>query len=274
MFGIGISTLCTIAHQVVAALKNREFLQRYISLPKGQRLDDTISGFEQKGFPQCAGAIDGTHLPVLGPSENKADYHNRKGWYSIILQAVVDHKFTDIYAGWPGRTHDARVFAHSALPELAANNNGLLFSAEKNKQLSGLNVPVCLIGDPAYPLQPWLMKGYINNNHLTPTQRHFNRQLSSARVVVENAFGRLKGRWRRLLKRNDTSTIFSSDIVAACCVLHNFCEIHKDVYNPQWDVTINEEVQHGLIQPDEDPINDRPERASEIRDAIAAYLTI
>lgn len=50
-----------------------------------------IQGFEEKwNLPQCAGAIDGSHIPVKGPLLNHTDYYNRKGWYSIIIQAVVD----------------------------------------------------------------------------------------------------------------------------------------------------------------------------------------
>ena len=35
--------------------------------------------------------------------------------YSVLIQAVVDYKycFLDIYTGWPGSMHDARVLAHS-----------------------------------------------------------------------------------------------------------------------------------------------------------------
>jgi len=36
------------------------------------------------------GAIDGTHIPVMAPSEGKKDYTNGKGWDSMLLQAVVD----------------------------------------------------------------------------------------------------------------------------------------------------------------------------------------
>ena len=48
---------------------------------------------------------------------NHTDYYNRKGWYSIIVQAIVDHNylFCNVYGGWPGSVHDVRVLANSGL---------------------------------------------------------------------------------------------------------------------------------------------------------------
>jgi hypothetical protein len=37
-------------------------------------------------------AIDGSHIPIKAPYLFPVDYFNRKGFYSIVLQAVVDHK--------------------------------------------------------------------------------------------------------------------------------------------------------------------------------------
>lgn len=79
-----------------------------------------------------------------------------------------------------------------------------------------------IVGDSAYPLQPWLIKRYPGN--LQGAKREFNRQLSSLRVIVECAFGRLQARFRCLLKRLDVDYKFATEIVGACCTLHNIVE--------------------------------------------------
>lgn len=41
----------------------------------------------------CAGAIDGTHVPIKASSENHMYYVNRKSYHSIIMQALVDSRY-------------------------------------------------------------------------------------------------------------------------------------------------------------------------------------
>ena len=75
------------------------------------------------------------------------------------------------------------------------------------------------------------MKAFQDNGRLTSQQKLFNYRLSRARVVVEHAYGRLKGRWRCLLKRLDINVKDVPELVAACCTLHNMCEIHSDTFD-------------------------------------------
>ena len=49
-----------------------------------------------------------------------------------------------------------------------------------------------LLGDPAYPFEDWLMTGFTGQ--LSDLQENFNVHHSSARIIIENAFGRLKAR--------------------------------------------------------------------------------
>ncbi|XP_063818102.1 uncharacterized protein LOC135056626 [Pseudophryne corroboree] len=238
LFGVGISMVCVLVREVTQALLETLY-NRFISLPKGYRLDDTIKGFLRRKYPQCAGAIDGNHIPIIAPRDNPADYYNRKGWHSIIMQAVEDHKycFTDVFIGWPGCAHISRVLGNSELFQIAEENqHGWLFPREKSKFVDVVEIPVHLIGDAAYPLRRWLIKGFTQHLPLSPEQVNFTHTLSSARMVVEDAFGRLKGRWRCLLKRNDIAITLVPDVVAACCIFHNFCEIQKEHFLLEWNV--------------------------------------
>ena len=100
LFGVARSTVCTIVHDTCLAIT-----KIYISFPTGASLNTVINGFEHKwGFPQCVGAIDGCHVPISAPLMNHTNYYNRKRWYSMIIQAIVDHDyiFRDICVGWPG----------------------------------------------------------------------------------------------------------------------------------------------------------------------------
>ena len=152
------------------------------------------------------------------------------------MQGAVDYRgiFIDVYIGWPGRVHDARVFRNSSLFQKASRGQLL---PDWPKYFGRVKIPLVLLGDPAYPLLPWLMKPYTHHAALTPKQKNFNRRLSKARVVVEQAYGRLKGRWRCLLKRLDHLTENVPYVVSTCVTLHNICELFGDNFHDDWEIS-------------------------------------
>ena len=94
-------------------------MDTFIRWPTGSEAQRAKGVFERKrGLADVYGAIDGTHIPIQAPIHDHEAYINKKGFHSVILQAVCDDRmfFTDIYAGWPGSVHDARVFSNSPPP--------------------------------------------------------------------------------------------------------------------------------------------------------------
>ena len=235
LFGVSKSAVCIIVQEVCAVI-TKKLLPVFIQFPKGEKLHQTVDGFMEKyRFPQCFGVVDGSHIPIVSPQYYPADYYNRKGWHSVILQGTVNHlgQFIDVNVGWPGRVHDARVFSNSKIFELGQAGK-LVPDCAKTLTTNSQKVPLCILGDPAYPLLPWVMKAFADNGRLTRQQKTFNYRLCRTRVVVEHTYGRLKGRWRCLLKQLDIDVSNVPDLVAACCTLHNICEAHKDGFNEEW----------------------------------------
>ena len=180
--------------------------------------------------------------------------------------AVVDVKglIWDVCVGFHRSVHIARVLRQSQLWEVLGDGELL---GQNKVTISGCDVGHHLIGDPAYPLQEWLMKPFSDTGRLTPEQHNYNYRLSSARSVVEMCFGRLKGRWRCLLKINDSKLELSKKMALTCCFLHNICEEHGDNFALEvTDRPVNIQP-HGQALPEHGNLE-----GSNIRAALMAYL--
>ncbi|XP_033125006.1 protein ALP1-like [Anneissia japonica] len=269
-FGSAKSTACTIYHEVCEAIE-AVLMPKFITFPTGQELKKNIEKFKMKGgFPQVVGAIDGTHIAIIAPRDQPQDYYNRKEYYSIVLQGVVDANgmFIDTFCGMPGSVNDARVFHISNFGE--AIKDGKIFKPYIEETLNGTNIPPLILGDGAYPLLTNLMRPFPNRPNKPREQTRFNYKLSQCRVIVEHAFGRLKGRWRILLKRNEHETHKLRPVVQACCTLHNICTSNGVPYRNAWT---DDEVRNSLSnQPTRVNRIVQGPRAEQVRNAIITEL--
>ena len=129
------------------------------------------------------------------------------------------------------------------------------------KQIGPVEVGPLLAGDSVYPLSLWLMKPFKQTATLTEEQVHYNKALSQARIVVEQAYGIPKGWWRNLLKPMEEHISTASITIMACCVLHN---ISINVGDP---TEIYPECDSVIIPDGHEQIG-----ASDIRNAIMEYI--
>ena len=118
LFGLAPSTVCEklpIVVKMIIQILGPVFL-KWPSLNRQRYIAQKFA--EKRGVVGVIGCTDGSHIPVaLVDEELATDLFNRKGFYSLILQATVDHVplFTDVYVGWPGSVHDGRVWRNSPL---------------------------------------------------------------------------------------------------------------------------------------------------------------
>ena len=92
-------------------------------------------------------------------------------------QGLLFLKLTKCYIYLEGRRHDAGMLAES----------GLLRDLERYAFSTG-GQPMCIYGDPAYPLRVHLQSPF-QGAALTPQMEMFNDSMSSVRVSVEWLFG-------------------------------------------------------------------------------------
>jgi hypothetical protein len=223
MFGIGACTVSNILREFVTAVL-AILKPTYVRWPTIRaELKKLADGFEcLRGIPRVVGAIDGSHIPIIAPREWPADYYNRKGYHSILLQGIVDSNscFWNYDIGWAGSLHDYNLFRRSKA-----------FDNCEKGSLQGFTI----VGDAAYQPRTYMLTPFLGCKEGLSRERYFwNFIQSSTRMPVECAFGILKLRWSILLKRLDVDTAFAPNLIACCLVLHNICQVHKDEVNVEW----------------------------------------
>ena len=116
-FDIPKTTVYRAVHNTAKAI--REAKSRAIHFPPPHSLAEVGQGFARlarhHSFNRAVGAIDGCHIRIKPPKNNKKCYYNYKGFHSIQLQAICDSeaRFLDIFVGYPGSAHDTRILRNS-----------------------------------------------------------------------------------------------------------------------------------------------------------------
>ena len=74
----------------------------------------------------------------------------------------------------------------------------------------------------------------FDGDNLLSQQMSLNHCVIRTRRVVEQAFGRLKGRWHVLVDSYSCDPDFASNVALLCCALHNVCERSNCPFEDSW----------------------------------------
>nr|CAH7740484.1 unnamed protein product [Callosobruchus chinensis] len=86
--------------------------------PTTEMLENSANDYENLwNFPNFVASIDGKHVRIKCPKKTGSKHYNYKGFFSVILQALVDahYKFLSVDVGAYGRQSDSGVFSESNL---------------------------------------------------------------------------------------------------------------------------------------------------------------
>ncbi|KAJ3068955.1 hypothetical protein HDU99_003065 [Rhizoclosmatium hyalinum] len=89
---------------------------------------------------------------------------------------------------------------------------------------------VVILGDKIFSNSEHLITPIKNTAGYNQDHRfhRYNKRHAQTRVVIEQAFAKLKTRFRILMDMMQVSTSSIPDVVMTCCILHNICLAHND----------------------------------------------
>ena len=217
VMGITKSTVHRAIHSAMSQilLKFSQLIRFPTNLNQVKR--DFEAKFNMPGIIRC---IDCVHVKIKSTSREVGEiFHNRKGYFSINVQAVCgpDYMFYDAVIRWQGSAHDARIFEWSAL-----------YDRLETRQLTGI-----LLGDSGYPLLPFCLTPYRN-----PVTVQQNRKKL---IIIDKKMYFFQTREVRL-----KSTEPLLKLISCTFIVHNICQAHHDDINAIPEIRIHAmEIQDG-----------------------------
>uniref|UniRef100_A0A8C1UT45 DDE Tnp4 domain-containing protein n=1 Tax=Cyprinus carpio TaxID=7962 RepID=A0A8C1UT45_CYPCA len=216
VFSMPLPTVHRVVHKMVDEVV--AVLPQFVHFPPTQEeLQVVGDGFARlanhQAFGKTAGAVDGCHIRIKCPGgPDGHDYKNRKLFPSVVLQAVCDHqgRFIDIFVGYPGSVHDARILKNSPIYTRGTYPPPGYF----------------LLADGGYPClqEPLALITPCKRPVRGMAEQRFNYHHSKGRTIIERAFGMMKTRFRCIfLEALEVHTLFVPKVVTACVILHNIC---------------------------------------------------
>ncbi|XP_063771012.1 putative nuclease HARBI1 [Pseudophryne corroboree] len=213
--GVSQSTFSRFLVPVIQALKKH--VHTFISFPTDKAGWQQLKhGFRQvSGLPHVMGVLDCIHIALSAPHEREEIYRNKEGYHSVNVQMIVDSncKILSLFSAFPGSSQNSSILRQSSVYE----------GFESGRLRGGW-----LLGGTEYTCRPWLLTPVAEPT--TESETSYNEAHSNSRAVIDKTFKMLKSRFKCLDKSGgglqyDPTKV--SDIIVACCILHNLSIIHN-----------------------------------------------
>ena len=233
--------------------------EEYLKLPSTKDEWKDIANSTQKRwqFPNCIGAADGKHISTIHPCGSGSEFFNYKGFYNIVLLALIDHDYKFIYVdvGCQGCISDGGIYRHSSFYNAVMSGilnlpdpEPLPKSPDPVWQFDQPDVPIpfFFVADEAFPLSINCMKPYLQKN-LPDRKIIFNYRLSRMLRISENVFGIWSNRFCVFTTSIALAPDKAKDITMATIVLHNMLRTKgQGSFTPEG--SMDQEVSSGGVE--------------------------
>eukprot|EP00732_Lithocolla_globosa_P002198 Lithocolla_globosa_v1_NODE_1377_length_2621_cov_9.489478.p1 type:complete len:410 gc:universal NODE_1377_length_2621_cov_9.489478:1368-139(-) len=213
--GVAEHSFYQIIWPVIDAIN--ENLHLHFPIDDDEALCGIADGFKRRANNPlwgCVGALDGLAIKIKQPTTKSCkdvrSYYNRKGFFAVILEAVVDSNYKFLFGSSRccGSTHDSVAWGITSLARAIAEGK--------------LRYPFFLVGDDAYSCCNSLVTPWPGKN-LPLYKDAYNFWTSSSRTCSEQAFGILVARWGILWKPLSCDYHKVPKVVMCLLKLHNLC---------------------------------------------------
>ncbi|XP_012842536.1 PREDICTED: putative nuclease HARBI1 [Erythranthe guttata] len=218
-------------------------------LKKPEPVQDDSTDQRWKWFKGCLGALDGTHIEVRVPLDDKPRYRTRKSQIATNVLGVCsqDMQFIYVLPGWEGSAADGRV-----LRDAISRTNGLVVPRGSYYLVDG-GYTNCEGFLAPFRSQRYHLNDWSERHQPTTAEELFNMKHSSARNIIERLFGLLKSRWGILRSPSYYPIKIQNRIIMACCLLHNFIRREMGGYQLESDDDLEDgEGEEGMESENED----------------------
>lgn len=177
------------------------------------------------GLPNCCGAIECSRFEVINTTTSTittSSHHQ-----CVAAQIVVDSscRILSIAAGFHGYKSNAQILKSSTLFEDI--EEGVLLNSHSNNGVS-LNLNQYLVGDKGYPLLPWLMVPFMDDDVLPGSvEESFNKAHGVMRLSALRTAASLKN-WGILKRPIREEVKMAVAYIGACSILHNSLLMRED----------------------------------------------